>query len=95
SLGDATSPHYHQATDTASESSPAISPFPRALHLAKLPNVTWIQGWQDSQDDLHRYRAFHGVYDAWINIASLALGEKNKLLFGIRAYEIAWYAALY
>ncbi|KAL2880273.1 hypothetical protein SGCOL_004322 [Colletotrichum sp. CLE4] len=60
---------------------------PRAKHLAALPNVTLIEGKQDSQQDLHR--AFKGVYGAWVNTDGFTLGQKNELFYGIRAYEIA------
>ncbi|UJO17159.1 NmrA-like family domain-containing oxidoreductase himF [Fulvia fulva] len=59
----------------------------RAQQLAKLPNVTLIQGQQDNQKDLHR--AFKGVYGAWVNTNGFTNGEKNELFYGIRAYEIA------
>ncbi|KAH9215179.1 NmrA family protein [Leptodontidium sp. 2 PMI_412] len=59
----------------------------RAQQVAKLPNVTLIQGTQDNQKDLHR--AFHGVYGAWVNTDGFTLGEKNELFYGCRAYEIA------
>ncbi|KAF9073414.1 hypothetical protein BDP27DRAFT_1215951 [Rhodocollybia butyracea] len=61
----------------------------RAQRLSRLPNVTLIEGRQDSQDDLHR--ALKGVYGAWVNLDSFTLGEKNELFYGIRAYEIARY----
>ncbi|KAH6638716.1 NmrA family protein [Boeremia exigua] len=60
---------------------------PRALKLAELPNVTLIEGRQDSQDDLHR--AFRGAYGAWVNTDGFTLGEKAELFYGCRAYEIA------
>lgn len=60
---------------------------PRAQQLAELPNVTLVEGRQDSQEDLHR--SFHGVYGAWVNTDGFTLGEKNELFYGIRAYEIA------
>ncbi|KAK1467543.1 NmrA family protein [Colletotrichum cuscutae] len=59
----------------------------RAKELAALPNVTLIQGRQDSQYDLHR--AFKGVYGAWVNTDGFTLGQKSELFYGIRAYEIA------
>ncbi|UQC79145.1 NmrA family protein [Colletotrichum lupini] len=59
----------------------------RAKELAALPNVTLIQGKQDSQQDLHR--AFKGVYGAWVNTDGFTLGQKSELFYGIRAYEIA------
>lgn len=61
----------------------------RAKKLAKLPNVTLVQGSQDNQKDLHR--AFHGAWGAWINTDGFTIGEKNELFYGIRAYEIARY----
>ncbi|KXH28302.1 NmrA family protein [Colletotrichum salicis] len=60
---------------------------PRAKQLAALPNVTLIQGKQDSQQDLHR--AFKGVYGTWVNTDEFTLGQKNELFYGIRAYDIA------
>jgi len=59
----------------------------RAKGIAKLPNVTLIQGSQDNQKDLHR--AFSGVWGAWVNTDGFTIGEKNELFYGIRAYEIA------
>ncbi|EOD47316.1 putative family protein [Neofusicoccum parvum UCRNP2] len=59
----------------------------RAQELLKLPNVSLIQGTQDSQADLHA--AFKGVYGAWVNTDGFTLGEKAELFYGIRAYEIA------
>lgn len=59
----------------------------RAQQLAKLPNVSLIEGRQDSQQDLHR--AFQGVWGAWVNTDGFTIGEKNELFYGIRAYEIA------
>lgn len=59
----------------------------RAQLLAALPNVTLIEGRQDSQQDLHR--AFRGVYGAWVNTDGFTIGEKNELYYGFRAYEIA------
>ncbi|KAF4783329.1 NmrA family protein [Colletotrichum scovillei] len=59
----------------------------RAKELATLPNVTLVQGKQDSQQDLHR--AFKGVYGAWVNTDGFTLGQKSELFYGIRAYEIA------
>jgi hypothetical protein len=59
----------------------------RAQKIAKLPNVTLIEGKQDNQKDLHK--AFHGVYGAWVNTDGFTLGEKNELFYGCRAYEIA------
>lgn len=59
----------------------------RAKQLASLPNVTLIQGTQDSQADLHR--AFKGVYGAWVNLDGFVLGEMKELFFAFRAYEIA------
>jgi hypothetical protein len=59
----------------------------RAKNIAKLPNVTLIQGSQDNQKDLHK--AFHGVWGAWVNTDGFTIGEKNELFYGIRAYEIA------
>ncbi|KAL2837796.1 hypothetical protein BJY01DRAFT_258247 [Aspergillus pseudoustus] len=58
-----------------------------AKKLSALPNVTLLQGSQDSQRDLHA--AFTGVYGAWVNLDGFTLGEKNELFYGIRAYEIA------
>ena len=59
----------------------------RAENIAKLPNVSLIQGSQDSQEDLHR--ALNGVWGAWVNTDGFTIGEKNELFYGIRAYEIA------
>ncbi|KFX86668.1 hypothetical protein V490_08960 [Pseudogymnoascus sp. VKM F-3557] len=59
----------------------------RAQQIAKLPNVTLLEGRQDSQKDLHK--AFRGVYGAWVNTDGFTLGEKNELFYGCRAYEIA------
>lgn len=59
----------------------------RAQELARLLNVTLIQGAQDNQKDLHR--AFKGVWGAWVNTDGFTIGEKNELFYGIRAYEIA------
>lgn len=58
-----------------------------AVKLAELPNVTLLQGSQDSQKDLHT--AFTGAYGAWVNLDGFTLGEKSELFYGIRAYEIA------
>jgi uncharacterized protein YbjT (DUF2867 family) len=38
----------------------------RAKALAELPNVSFVEGSQDNQKDLHR--AFDGVYGAWVNL---------------------------
>jgi hypothetical protein len=59
----------------------------KAKALAKLPNVTLIQGSQDNQTDLHA--AFTGVYGAWVNLDGFVIGEKSELFYGVRAYEIA------
>lgn len=59
----------------------------RARNIAKLPNVSLIQGSQDSQEDLHK--ALNGVWGAWVNTEGFTIGEKNELFYGIRAYEIA------
>ncbi|GAM37239.1 hypothetical protein TCE0_023f06999 [Talaromyces pinophilus] len=59
----------------------------QARKLAALPNVTLLQGSQDSQNDLHA--AFTGVYGAWVNLDGFTIGEKSELFYGIRAYEIA------
>jgi hypothetical protein len=59
----------------------------RAKEIAKLPNVTLVQGSQDNQKDLHR--AFKGVWGAWVNTDGFTIGEKNETFYGIRAYEIA------
>ncbi|EXJ66607.1 uncharacterized protein A1O5_10278 [Cladophialophora psammophila CBS 110553] len=59
----------------------------RAKSLAALPNVTLIQGTQDSEADLHR--AFKGVYGAWVNLDGFTLGEMKELYFAFRCYEIA------
>ena len=59
----------------------------RAKNIAKLPNVSLIQGSQDNQEDLHR--ALNGVWGAWVNTDGFTIGEKNELFYGIRAYEIA------
>ncbi|KAL4786812.1 NmrA family protein [Aspergillus varians] len=59
----------------------------QAKKLAELPNVTLVQGSQDSQKDLHA--AFTGVYGAWVNLDGFTIGEKNELFYGVRAYEIA------
>jgi hypothetical protein len=59
----------------------------RAKNIAKLPNVTLVQGSQDNQKDLHK--AFKGVWGAWVNTDGFTIGEKNELFYGIRAYEIA------
>ncbi|OQV08882.1 hypothetical protein CLAIMM_13095 [Cladophialophora immunda] len=59
----------------------------RAKALGTLPNVTLVQGRQDSLGDLHG--AFEGVYGAWVNIDGFTLGEKDELFYGLRAYEIA------
>lgn len=59
----------------------------RAQELAKLANVTLVEGRQDNQEDLHR--ALRGVYGAWVNTDGFTLGEKNELFYGCRAYEIA------
>ncbi|GCB18977.1 NmrA-like family domain-containing protein 1 [Aspergillus awamori] len=64
----------------------------RSLEIAKFPNVSLIEGRQDSQEDLHR--AFKGVYGAWVNTDGFTLGEKNELFYGCRAYEIARYHGL-
>ncbi|KAB8227975.1 NmrA/HSCARG family protein [Aspergillus alliaceus] len=61
----------------------------RAQEIVKLPNVSVVEGRQDSQEDLHR--AFKGVYGAWVNTDGFTLGEKNELFYGCRAYEIARY----
>ncbi|PPJ56061.1 hypothetical protein CBER1_02126 [Cercospora berteroae] len=55
--------------------------------LAALPNVTLIEGRQDSQQDLHR--AFRGVFGACVNTHGFTIGEKNERYYGFRAYEIA------
>ena len=59
----------------------------RAKNIARLPNVSLIQGSQDNQEDLHR--ALNGVWGAWVNTDGFTIGEKNELFYGIRAYEIA------
>ncbi|KAH7320760.1 hypothetical protein B0I35DRAFT_450469 [Stachybotrys elegans] len=59
----------------------------KAKALAELPNVTLLQGSQDSQKDLHA--AFTGVYGAWVNLDGFTIGEKSELFYGVRAYEIA------
>lgn len=61
----------------------------RAQGIAKLPNVSLVEGRQDDQKDLHK--AFKGVYGAWVNTDGFTLGEKNELFYGCRAYEIARY----
>jgi uncharacterized protein YbjT (DUF2867 family) len=61
----------------------------RAQEIAKLPNVSLVEGRQDDQKDLHK--AFKGVYGAWVNTDGFTLGEKNELFYGCRAYEIARY----
>lgn len=59
----------------------------RAKYLASLPNVTLIQGTQESEADLHR--AFKGVYGAWVNLDGFVLGEMKELYLAFRCYEIA------
>jgi uncharacterized protein YbjT (DUF2867 family) len=38
----------------------------RAKALSALPNVSFVEGSQDNQSDLHR--AFDGAYGAWVNL---------------------------
>ncbi|KAH8807905.1 hypothetical protein F5884DRAFT_881445 [Xylogone sp. PMI_703] len=59
----------------------------RAQELATLPNVTFIEGTQDNQTDLHA--AFRGVDGAFVNFDGFSIGERNEVFYGIRAYEIA------
>ena len=59
----------------------------RAKNIARLPNVSLVQGSQDNQEDLHR--ALNGVWGAWVNTDGFTIGEKNELFYGVRAYEIA------
>lgn len=59
----------------------------RAKDIARLPDVSLIQGSQDSQEDLHR--ALNGVWGAWGYPDGFTIGERNELFYGIRAYEIA------
>ncbi|OAP64150.1 hypothetical protein AYL99_00122 [Fonsecaea erecta] len=59
----------------------------RARSLAALPNVTLIQGTQESEADLHR--VFNGVYGAWVNLDGFILGEMKELYLAFRCYEIA------
>ncbi|RFU26593.1 hypothetical protein B7463_g9748, partial [Scytalidium lignicola] len=59
----------------------------RAQQLSTLPNVTFVEGTQDNQDDLHA--AFRGVYGAFVNFDGFTLGERNETFYGMRAYEIA------
>jgi hypothetical protein len=59
----------------------------QARELSPLPNVSLIKGQTHSQSDLHA--AFKGVYGAFVSTDGFILGEKNELLHGTRAYEIA------
>jgi hypothetical protein len=58
----------------------------RAQGIARLLNVTLIEGRQDNQEDLHR--AIHGFYGALVNTDGFTLGEKNELFYGCQSYEI-------
>lgn len=63
--------------------------YERAKSLARVLNVTRVQGSQDNEKGF--YRALHRACDAGINTDGSTIGGKNELFYGIRAYEIARY----
>ncbi|KAH8656190.1 NmrA family protein [Tricladium varicosporioides] len=60
---------------------------PQALELARLPNVTIIEGNAHNEADLHS--ALEGVEIVFANTNGFAIGEKAEIYWGIRLYELS------
>ncbi|KAK1634954.1 hypothetical protein BDP81DRAFT_396178 [Colletotrichum phormii] len=58
-----------------------------ALEVARLPNVSMIEGDASSVADLRR--AFIGVDACFVNTNGFALSERDELYWGVRTFEIA------
>ncbi|OAP60426.1 hypothetical protein AYL99_05428 [Fonsecaea erecta] len=62
------------------------------LSLSALSRVTLVQGNCYDEDDL--ISAFQGVDACFVNTNGFAVGEKAELYWGIRMYEIAYWAGV-
>ncbi|KAL6807054.1 hypothetical protein GGI42DRAFT_366752 [Trichoderma sp. SZMC 28013] len=60
--------------------------------LEALPNVTLVQG--DCYDEDTLVSAFQGVDGCFVNTNGFAIGEKSEIFWGIRMYEIAYWAGV-
>ncbi|KAH7303865.1 hypothetical protein B0I35DRAFT_517164 [Stachybotrys elegans] len=61
-------------------------------NLAKLPNVTLIEG--NSYDEAALVSSFQNIDACFVNTNGFAIGEKAEIYWGIRMYEIAYRAGV-
>lgn len=62
------------------------------VSLSTVPRISLVQG--DCYDEDTLLSAFEGVYAVFVNTNGFAVGEKAELFWGIRMYEIAYWAGV-
>ncbi|KAL6856375.1 NAD(P)-binding protein [Trichoderma novae-zelandiae] len=62
------------------------------ISLASIPRITMIDGNCYDEDTL--VSAFEGVHAVFVNTNGFAIGEKAEIFWGIRMYEIAYWAGV-
>lgn len=63
-----------------------------SVSLAAIPRITVVEG--DTYDEDNLVAAFEGVYAVFVNTNGFAIGEKAEIFWGIRIYEIAYWAGV-
>lgn len=63
-----------------------------SVSLAAIPRITVVEG--DTYDEDNLVAAFEGVYGVFVNTNGFAIGEKAEIFWGIRIYEIAYWAGV-
>lgn len=62
------------------------------VSLSTIPRISLVQG--DCYDEDTLISAFEGVDAVFVNTNGFAIGEKAELFWGIRMYEIAYWAGV-
>lgn len=63
-----------------------------SVSLAAIPRITVVEG--DTYDEDTLIAAFEGVHAVFVNTNGFAIGEKAEIFWGIRIYEIAYWAGV-
>lgn len=63
-----------------------------SVSLAAIPRITVVEA--DTYDEDNLISAFEGVHAVFVNTNGFAVGEKAEIFWGIRIYEIAYWAGV-
>ncbi|PNP56301.1 hypothetical protein THARTR1_03826 [Trichoderma harzianum] len=63
-----------------------------SVSLAAIPRITVVEA--DTYDEDNLTAAFEGVHAVFVNTNGFAIGEKAEIFWGVRIYEIAYWAGV-